>query len=168
LPYYEKFLARFPTPVALAKASEEQVLAHWAGLGYYRRAKLLHQGAKELCAHFSGKLPSEVEGLKKIPGIGAYTAGAIASIAFERPSPLVDGNVVRVFSRLFALPGHAKENSLHQKVWALAAELLDPAHPGDFNQALMELGATVCRAPQALCLSCPLSQHCQAYRLGRP
>src|SRR5436190_739468 len=112
LPYYQKFLARFPNPADLAKASEEEVLAHWAGLGYYRRAKLLHRGAQELSARFGGKLPSEVTELKKIPGIGAYTAGAIASIAFGRPSPLVDGNVVRVFSRLFALPGHAKETSL--------------------------------------------------------
>jgi A/G-specific adenine glycosylase len=167
LPYYERFLKAFPALASLAQASEEEVLARWSGLGYYRRAKLLHQGAKLLQEKFRGQLPRQTENLQKIPGIGPYTAGAIASIAFGEAAPLVDGNVVRVLSRLFGLKGHAKSGELRKKVGERAARLLDARHPGDFNQALMELGATVCRPVLPSCERCPVDRFCSAQKTGR-
>lgn len=168
IPFYERFLAAFPNVATLAAASETEVLARWAGLGYYRRAKLLHQGAKVLQGECQGRLPGTAEALIKIPGIGPYTAGAIASIAFGEAAPLVDGNVIRVFARLFALTGHAKSGPLKKTVWERAASLLDPKHPGDFNQALMELGATVCRPVLPSCERCPVADFCGAQAQGKP
>lgn len=165
IPYYEKFLKRFPSVEKLAKSEEEEVLSHWAGLGYYRRARLLHRGAKELLQKFGGKLPRNAAELKKIPGIGAYTAGAIASIAFGKAEPLVDGNVVRVLSRILALKGHAKSPALQKQIWAAAEALVDEKNPGDFNQALMELGATLCRVLAPRCEVCPISKYCNAFAL---
>lgn len=168
IPYFERFMERFPTVKKLAGAAEEEVLALWSGLGYYRRAKLLHGGAKKVVQEFGGRLPQDVAQLRELPGIGAYTAGAVASIAFGKAEPLVDGNVVRVLSRVFALKGHAKENKLQKLIWDHAAELLPKKNPGDFNQALMELGATVCRAALPSCAQCPVADLCRAYRTGRP
>jgi len=168
IPYYERFLKRFPTLTALAKAPEEEVLAHWAGLGYYRRAKLLQAGAQAVLKLHAGKIPDQAEALEELPGIGAYTAGAIASIAFGRAAPLVDGNVVRVLSRVFERRGHAKDAKLHKAIWELARGLVDPVHPGDFNQALMELGATLCRVALPSCGRCPLQALCGAARHGNP
>ena len=156
---YKAFLERFPTVLSLALAPEQDVLALWSGLGYYRRARLLHQAARHLAAHYHGTLPATAAELRELPGIGAYTAAAIASIAHGEAAAVVDGNVERVLSRLAgwseSTPGVKGE------INALAAYLLDSAHPGDFNQAMMELGATVClpRAPQ--CLTCPLHFTCQ-------
>jgi A/G-specific adenine glycosylase len=168
IPYYERFLKKFPTLLSLAQAEEEEVLAIWSGLGYYRRAKLLHRGTQEVQLKHQGKIPTDPNLLKTIPGIGPYTAGAIASIAFQQPTPLVDGNVIRVLSRIFAKKGHAKEGKLHKEIWKLAQDLVDLKKPGDFNQALMELGATTCRVVLPSCTSCPLNSLCKGYQLGKP
>jgi A/G-specific adenine glycosylase len=167
IPYYEKFLRRFPTVQKLAQAGEEAVLAQWSGLGYYRRAKFLHRGARYVTKDLKGKIPQAPEELKKIPGIGDYTAGAIASIAFDRPVPLVDGNVIRVLSRLFALKGHARDPRLQKNIWVLARGLVPKRSAGDFNQALMELGATLCRTSLPSCERCPLFTLCAAGQTGR-
>lgn len=168
IPYYEKFLSCFPTLRSLAEAPEEAVLAQWSGLGYYRRAKLLHRGAKAVLQEHQGRMPENAAELRELPGIGPYTAGAIASIAFGRAEPLVDGNVVRVLSRVFRRRGHAKEAKLQKEIWALAAELIDPESAGDFNQGLMELGATLCRVVMPGCERCPLRELCAAAQSGDP
>ncbi len=168
IPFYQKFLKRFPNPASLARAKEEVVLSHWAGLGYYRRAKLLHHGVQKVQKEFNGDLPHHPEELQKIPGIGRYTAGAIASMAFQYPAPLVDGNVIRVYSRVFRIQGHAKESVLQKKIWEIAQQLVDPKKPGDFNQALMELGATTCRTFVPACERCPVSKLCGAFNHGNP
>src|SRR5688500_14779764 len=168
VPYFERFLRRFPDVRSLARAGEDEVLRLWAGLGYYSRARNLLAAARAVESALGGRIPDDVEGLMSLPGIGRYTAGAIASIAFGRPRPLVDGNVVRVFARLFALRGDAKSPALQKEAWALAERLVEPARPGDWNQALMELGARVCLPPPEapLCGSCPLAGACQARRRG--
>lgn len=168
IPYFERFVAQFPSIKHLAQAQEEEVLARWAGLGYYRRAKLLHQAAQKVVRDLSGRLPQTVPELKTLPGIGEYTAGAIASIAFDQVAPLVDGNVIRVYARLFAIHGHAKDPKLQRQMWDLAAQQLSQTRPGDFNQALMELGATLCRVRLPSCERCPVQKYCQAYQKGNP
>ena len=152
--YYEKFLRRFPTIKTLASAPESAVLATWSGLGYYRRARMLHAAAKTIVREYSGELPKTAEGLRALPGIGRYTAAAIASIAFNQPVAVVDGNVERVLQRV-----HGR-NLAGEALWQAAAELLAQRRPGDFNQAMMELGATVCLAQQPRCLLCPVSKLC--------
>jgi A/G-specific adenine glycosylase len=156
--YYETWLDRFPTLEDLAAASEDQVLKSWEGLGYYRRARNLRRVAIEVRERFEGKLPDTLEELRSLPGIGAYTAGAVASIAFGVPVPAVDGNVRRVLSRVFD-QAHPTDSWLN----ATAAALVDNARPGDWNQALMDLGATVCAPKAARCQSCPLRPWCRAY-----
>jgi A/G-specific adenine glycosylase len=158
LPYFAKFTQRWPTLEALASASEEEVVEAWAGLGYYRRARFLHRAAR--AAVEVGGLPADVAGLRALPGVGPYTAGAIASIAFNIATPLVDGNVERVLSRLDDRDADPRSTTGRKALWARAAALVDPARPGDFNQALMELGAMVCspRAPD--CPSCPWRAAC--------
>jgi len=154
LDHYRRFLQRFPTVGKLARARESSVLAAWSGLGYYRRARMLHAAAKKVVRDHAGKFPDTVEGLWALPGVGRYTAAAIASIAIDRPAAVVDGNVARVLRRLLG-------NGLQgEKLWQEAERLLDRNHPGDFNQALMELGATVCLPRQPLCLACPLVELC--------
>jgi A/G-specific adenine glycosylase len=152
--YYEKFLRRFPTIETLADAPESAVLAAWSGLGYYRRARMLHAAAKTIVREYNGELPKTAEGLRALPGIGRYTAAAIASIAFNQPVAVVDGNVERVLQRV-----HGR-NLAGEALWQAAAELLAQRRPGDFNQAMMELGATVCFAHQPRCLLCPVSKLC--------
>jgi A/G-specific adenine glycosylase len=163
VPFYTRFLERFPDVAALAAASEEQVLAAWSGLGYYRRARALREGARAVVADHGGAIPDTVEGLLAIPGIGRYTAGAIASVAFGRAAPLVDGNVKRVFARWLAEPSPSPK-----RLWALAEEIAPGAAPGELNQALMELGATVCvpRAPR--CRACPVARSCAGRASGTP
>mmetsp|Transcript_8147 Transcript_8147/g.24533 ORF Transcript_8147/g.24533 Transcript_8147/m.24533 type:complete len:443 (+) Transcript_8147:85-1413(+) len=158
--YYNRWMSVFSSVEALANADLERVNELWAGLGYYRRAKMLHEGAKYVVNELGGSLPSTVDALRKIPGIGPYTAGAISSIAFDRPEPLVDGNVARVLSRLWCIDEEPSSSSY----WSVAEICLNRDHPGDFNQALMELGATVCTARTPLCSSCPLNTLCRAYR----
>ncbi|KAL7748224.1 hypothetical protein RI367_006410 [Sorochytrium milnesiophthora] len=143
IPYYEKWMARWPTVHDLAQADAEDVNRMWAGLGYYSRARRLHEAAQLLVKQTGGRLPREPAALEQqVPGVGKYTAGAIASIAYNYRAPLVDGNVIRVFSRLRSLGGDPKAKAVVEQHWRLAQELLDDARPGDFNQALMELGAT--------------------------
>lgn len=165
LPYYEKFLVRFPRIGDLASASIEEVLAMWSGLGYYRRARQLHAAARQVMAE-GGELPRTAEALCRLPGIGPYTSAAIASIAFGERVAVLDGNVERVLCRYLARAGDPKKAALRRELLAVATELLDPRRPGDGNQALMELGATVCRPQRADCSRCPLGQACQARARG--
>jgi A/G-specific adenine glycosylase len=152
--HYREFLRRFPTLAALARAREDQVLAAWSGLGYYRRARLLHQAARVVRTEHGGKLPRDVAALRRLPGVGRYTAAAIASIAFEVPAAVVDGNVERVLSRL------AGKQLSQGEAWQRAEQLVEPRRPGDFNQALMELGATVCLPEKPECARCPVRAWC--------
>ncbi|GIV07085.1 MAG: A/G-specific adenine glycosylase [Fimbriimonadales bacterium] len=167
IPYFERFIARFPTVQALASAPLEEVLRYWEGLGYYSRARNLHKAA-QLIVENGGQLPSTPERLRELPGVGAYTAGAIASIAFQYPAPVVDGNVIRVLSRLLWLKGDMKAPAAQKRLWQIAEQLVDTARPGDFNQAMMELGSTVCTPAQPRCSVCPVSHLCAAYRRGQP
>ncbi len=162
IPYYERFLKRFPSVAALAAASEDDVLKHWAGLGYYSRARNLRKAAQSMASGF----PSDYEAILDLPGVGRYTAGAIGSIAFQKPWPLVDGNVARVFSRLFGLKGRAKDPAFLKTLWPLAEKLVHVKSPGDWNQALMDLGATVCTPESPSCGACPLSSQCVAFAKG--
>lgn len=167
IPYWNRFLARFPTARALAEASVSDVLAAWSGLGYYSRARSLHRASKIIVAEHAGKLPSTVDGLRSLPGFGRYTAGAVASIAFGKSAPAVDGNVSRVLSRIFSVEGPPGNRDRERKLWELAGALVEGRRPGDLNQALMELGATVCRSQAPTCLLCPARSHCGALRSGR-
>ena len=162
IPYFQKWLRLFPSVSALAGASEEEVTRAWAGLGYYRRARFLHKGAQHVTERLGGVLPRGVAELREIPGIGEYTANAIASIAFGAPVGVVDGNVIRVLSRLLALGGDARAPARLRELWAAAHALAHPEHPGDFNQAVMELGATVCTPKAPACDTCPLAGACRA------
>jgi A/G-specific adenine glycosylase len=160
---YQTFLARFPTLVSLAEAPEQDGLALWSGLGYYRRARMLHKAAKFVVQQLDGLLPTKAEALRTLPGIGAYTAAAIASIAYGEVVAVVDGNVERVLCRLegWAAGNRVGETALKRKIDELAAQLIHPVHPGDFNQALMELGATVCLPRNPMCLVCPVATDCE-------
>lgn len=168
IPYYERFMQRFPTVETLAEAPQEEVLRHWEGLGYYSRARNLQEAARLIVREYGGQLPAEVEALKHLPGVGAYTAGAIASIAFGRAAPVVDGNVSRVLARLFWLKGDMKKPSVQTLLWNLARQLVDPRMPGDFNQAMMELGSTVCTPAAPECGRCPVAHLCAALQRGEP
>lgn len=163
---YGRFLERFPTLEALASAELDEVLAAWSGLGYYRRARFLHAGARHVVEELGGELPRERRALEKVPGIGQYTAGAILSIAFELPEALVDGNVERVLTRRFALAGDPKKGALKKRLWELCGALVHGERPGDWNQALMELGATVCTPRAPRCEACPWAEECAAAIAG--
>jgi A/G-specific adenine glycosylase len=161
IPYYERFMRRFPTPASLAEADEDEVLSKWSGLGYYRRARMLHAGAREVVARYGGRVPAEAHDRRSLPGVGPYTAGAIGSIAFDKPEPIVDGNV----TRLFGIDTPVGTAATTKRLWTEAAKLARGERPGALNQALMELGATVCsRRPR--CGSCPLAADCQALARG--
>jgi A/G-specific adenine glycosylase len=165
--YWTKFVERFPNVKSLAAAELSDVLGLWAGLGYYSRARNLHLAAKELVARFGGELPDSLDALLTLPGFGRYTAGAVASIAFELEAPLVDGNVARVLSRLLELDGVPGEKAREASLWAAAEVLVSGSRPGDWNQALMELGATVCVPQNPLCLVCPVRTSCRALAADR-
>jgi A/G-specific adenine glycosylase len=160
---YKAFLMRFPTVQALAEAKEQDILALWSGLGYYRRARMLHKAAQAVVWELGGVIPRTSPELRKLAGIGSYTAAAIASIAHGEPVAVVDGNVERVLSRIRGWESHdtAGEAAVRRKVEEFAASLVDPAHPGDFNQAIMELGATVCTPRNPQCLVCPWATECR-------
>jgi A/G-specific adenine glycosylase len=168
IPYYQRFLEALPTVADLARAPLERVLQLWSGLGYYRRARHLHQAAKEVVRRFAGAFPRDYELIRSLPGIGDYTARATLSIAFGLPYTLLDGNVGRVLSRLAALKGNLLQPGFRRAVEAQLELLLAPRSPGDFNQALMELGQTLClpRTPQ--CTACPVRRWCRGYQSGRP
>ena len=166
IPYYRRWLKRFPTLKSLAEAPLAEVLSLWEGLGYYSRARNLHRAAQKIMAEFGGRLPQEVVSLQTLPGIGRYTAGAIASIAFDADAAVLDGNVKRVLARVFNLTDDVKSPAGETKLWALAESLVPPGGAGDFNQALMDLGATICTPQNPTCLLCPLLGLCDAQRLG--
>ena len=161
IPYYDRWIERFPTVEALADVDEESVLKAWEGLGYYSRARNLHRSARLVRERFGGVIPQDSQSLKTLPGIGEYSAGAIASIAYGEVVPAVDGNVRRVLSRLFDL-----EDPTDASLRKRAGELVDPDRPGDWNQALMELGATVCTPRSPRCSACPLAGECRALAEG--
>ena len=166
IPYYRRFLARFPTVRALARAREAEVLKYWAGLGYYSRARLLHRAAKEIVARHGGRFPRDVKAARELPGVGRYTAAAVLSIAYDVPLAVLDGNVARVLARLGALRGDVRAPKRWRELEAQADQLLDAGAPGDWNQAMMELGATVCMPRSPLCSECPVSAGCRAFALG--
>lgn len=174
IPYYERFLARFPTVEELARAPVEEVLAAWSGLGYYRRARQLHAAARTLAGSAERQagggpvFPASVEGWRALPGVGAYTAAAVASIAFAAPVPVLDGNVARVLSRFLAAQEDPRSRQGREKLLAAAAALLAGGRPGDSNQALMELGATICSPRRPKCPLCPLRNGCRAAGQGDP
>jgi A/G-specific adenine glycosylase len=167
VPYFERFLARFPDVGALAQAELDEVLSLWSGLGYYRRARELHAAAKVVATQHGGVFPGEAAGLRALPGVGAYTAGAIASIAFGKREPLVDGNVARVFSRLEGLDAPIRSSAAVKALWQRAGALVPEHRPGRFNEALMELGATTCTPRDPRCERCPLASLCVARATGR-
>lgn len=166
IPYFHRFLERFPTVQALADAPLDDVLAQWSGLGYYRRARHLHKAAQEIRDRHEGNFPSTLEEVLALSGIGRYTAGAILSIAFGQEVPLVDGNVFRILSRLFHLTSPLHSTPLTKQSWKIAEALVTGEEPGDFNQSLMELGALICAPSRPTCLFCPVREHCKAHELG--
>lgn len=161
IPYFEPWVARFPTPEKLAEAEQDDLLGHWQGLGYYSRARNLQRAVREVVASYEGEVPSDVDALRALPGVGPYTAGAVASIAHGVPVPAVDGNVRRVMARLADAPSPSL-----REVEGWVAPLVDPNAPGDFNQALMELGSLVCTPRQPRCPDCPVAQFCAARAAG--
>jgi A/G-specific adenine glycosylase len=166
VPYFERFLARFPTIAALAAAPEQEVLGCWEGLGYYRRARHLHRAARQLVAEHGGRLPNDPDVVGSLPGIGRYTAGAILSIAFDRRAPILEANTIRLYSRLTAFSGDPRGTAGRKRLWHVAELLLPRRGTGRFNQALMELGAEVCRMRAPLCGECPVQNFCAAYSRG--
>ena len=166
LSYYPRFLQAFPTVQALAEAPIDDVLKLWEGLGYYRRAQNLHKGARQVVEQYGGMIPKEVDALLKISGIGDYTAGAIASIAYGIPVPAVDGNVIRVVARVCDIQENVGIPSVKRELTAQAAAMVPQARPGDFNQALMDLGSAVCTPGTPDCGACPLNGVCKAYAAG--
>ncbi len=168
IPYYERFLERFPDIQALATADLDDVLGEWAGLGYYSRARNLQAAAADVAVRFGGQLPREVDELLTLPGVGPYTAGAVASIAFDRPVPALDGNGIRVLSRILELREDVSRPAVQQRLWDAASALAMGPKPGDLNQALMELGATLCTPRAPRCQACPVREHCAAQRRGNP
>jgi A/G-specific adenine glycosylase len=166
IPYYERWLARFPTLAALAAASLDDVLHLWQGLGYYSRARNLHTAAQTVVNEHNGRIPTTVPELMRLKGVGRYTAGAIASIAFNRPEPVLDGNVIRVLSRVADLAQDVTLTATKNKLWAMAAHLTPAERPGAFNQALMEVGQTICLPAVPHCHLCPIAGHCLARQRG--
>lgn len=164
--YYERFMQRFPTVEKLASARLDTVLKLWEGLGYYGRARNLHKAARVIVTRFAGRLPAAREELLRLPGIGDYTAGAIASIAFGQREAIVDGNVTRVLSRIFRICQDPRETPVRKEIWEIARRLLPKSNVGDFNQALMELGSEICVPRTPRCGDCPLRRVCRARKHG--
>lgn len=166
IPYYRRFLEHLPTLEDLAGASEEQVLALWSGLGYYRRARSLLLGARWIESKHGGHFPKEIAAALRIPGVGPYTAAAVLSIAYDLPHPVIDGNVERVVTRLIRFAGNPRRQNGKQQLRNVLRSWMPPTRAGDFNQAMMELGATVCTPVAPACPSCPVRQNCEAFRHG--
>lgn len=166
IPYFENWMGQFPNVTTLAKASEQDVLNAWEGLGYYSRARNLHKAAKRIASEFNGQLPRDLTQLRSLPGIGRYTVGAIASMAFGMDEPTLDGNLRRVFSRLFDVGQLADSPEGEKILWSLAAKNLPKGQAGDYNQALMDLGATICVPKNPRCLLCPLIEICESRKNG--
>jgi A/G-specific adenine glycosylase len=166
IPYYRRFIETFPTVASLAAAPLQKVLKLWEGLGYYSRARNLHRAARVIHERWNDRVPSAVEGLSSLPGIGRYTAGAVASIAFDLRAPVLDGNVRRVLCRIFAIRKDPRQALIQNRLWRLAEQILPDRSAGDFNQALMELGATVCLPQTPSCRLCPAGKFCGAFQKG--
>lgn len=164
IPYYINFLKRFPTIKALANASLDDVYKMWEGLGYYRRAKHIHETAKIIIEKYQGVFPSEYEQIIKLKGIGPYTAGAISSIAFLKPTPAIDGNVLRIISRQYLIKDNIALNKTQKQITEIVRNLIQSYDPSAFNQGLMDLGATICRPLNPQCHNCPIIESCQAYK----
>ena len=167
-PYFKRFLAAFPTIESLAAAPLDDVLSNWEGLGYYSRARNLHKAAKQIAAEHAGRLPDTYDAVRALPGIGPYTAAAILSIAFRRPYGVVDGNVIRVLTRLTCNEGDPAKTATRRLLQEQSDTLVDPERPGDFNQAMMELGATVCKPRNPCCADCPVRSYCCGFTTGDP
>lgn len=167
LGYYARFLEAFPTVADLACAPDEQVMHLWQGLGYYSRARNLHACARQVVERFGGEFPRSVAELESLPGIGLSTAGAIASLAYGVQAPILDGNVKRVFCRYFGVEGYPEQSAVKKRLWAIASAEVPAQEPGRYNQALMDLGATVCTPKSPRCSACPLAATCVALRQGR-
>lgn len=168
LPYFERFIGRFPTVEALAEAELDDVLLLWEGLGYYSRARNLHAAAREVADSVVAEVPAEYDAFRRLPGVGDYTAAAVMSIAHNVPRAAVDGNVMRVLTRLFAIADDVTKPATKRMIAQLASDFLDPDEPGRHNEAVMELGATVCKPTSPRCDVCPLANACAAYAGGNP
>lgn len=168
VPFFERWMERFPTVEELAAAPLDEVLRYWAGLGYYARARNIKKAAEMIVARESGRFPASLSELLELPGVGRYTAGAIASISYDLRTPILDANVIRVISRLFAVAGDPKSQPVQARLWQIAGDVMPQSRAGDFNQALMELGALVCLPSAPKCPSCPVAFHCAARRQGDP
>ncbi len=166
IPYFERFMARFPSVESLAAAPLDEVLHHWSGLGYYARARNLHRAAGQLCAEHAGRFPERIEAVEALPGVGRSTAGAILSLALGQRHPILDGNVKRVLSRHFAVTGWPGEAAVARRLWGYAEQLTPARGVDDYNQAMMDLGATLCLRARPRCGDCPVSDSCLAYRRG--
>jgi A/G-specific adenine glycosylase len=166
IPYYQRFMQRFATVAALAEAPVDDVLHHWSGLGYYARARNLHAAARQVMDRHGGEFPERIEALQALPGIGRSTAGAILSLALDQPQPILDGNVKRVLARHFAIAGWPGQTKVLNRLWDLSAALTPARRTGHYNQAMMDLGATVCTRGKPACDRCPLAASCAAYAAG--
>jgi A/G-specific adenine glycosylase len=166
VPYFQRFIERWPAVAALAAAAEQDVLRAWQGLGYYSRARNLHKAAQAIVERFDSRIPDNLDDLLSLPGVGRYTAGAIASLAHEKRAPILDGNVIRVITRIDRIQDDPRLPAIREKLWARAEELLPKKCVGDFNSALMELGATICTPRNPRCLFCPVKDHCEAFAAG--
>jgi A/G-specific adenine glycosylase len=166
IPYFQRFIRRFPTITNLAEAQLDDVLRLWQGLGYYSRAGNLHSAARQIVDEFGGRIPDEVGDLQSLPGVGRYTAGAIASIAFNKAAPILDGNVARVLCRLDAVQADPRSPQTRNQLWQRSEELVPLVRSGDFNAAMMDLGATVCTARNPKCDKCPIRRFCDAAKQG--
>ena len=167
IPYFERFMLRFPSLESLALATQSEVLSLWEGLGYYSRARNLHKAAQLVMSEREGKLPATAKGLMQLPGIGRYTAGAIASIAFGQSEPALDANIQRVYSRLLELEEPLRSSASERLLWEFALQACPKERAGDFNQALMDLGASICKPDHPLCPQCPIQAACQAFQNGK-
>ena len=165
-PYFERWMEHFPDVKKLAEADEQEVLRLWEGLGYYSRARSIHKAAHKILTEYNGELPSDPALLQKLPGIGAYTAGAIASMGFGLPAAALDGNIRRIYTRYYDIADPVRIPATEKRLWQLAEENLDPNRPGDFNEALMDLGSAICLPENPQCLLCPLCENCLARQHG--
>ncbi|TQV72375.1 A/G-specific adenine glycosylase [Aliikangiella marina] len=164
IPYYEKFMASFPNVASLAAAATDDVLHHWQGLGYYSRARNLHKCAQQVVNDFAGEFPDNLEEMESLPGIGRSTAGAILSLAMGKPTPILDGNVKRVLARVFLVEGWYGQSAVAKHLWSLTEKYTPSSRTGQFNQAMMDLGASLCSRTKPHCQACPLSSHCLAFQ----
>ncbi len=166
IPYFERFLARFPTVQSLAEADESDVLKLWEGLGYYRRARQLHEAARAIVRDHGGEVPAEPEALAALPGVGRYIAGAIRSFAFDQSAPILEANTQRVLARWLAWRGEIRSSQTQTRLWEAASRLVPKTGAGAFNEAFMDLGALICAPRNPACLFCPVARDCQAHQLG--